>query len=126
MSKLDPCVFRCGFIGFTPQHKGYLSYHLSTRIVYVTMDVNFLEAEIVFTTELFNYALQGEMSTSTLKGLSWFKVTGESRTPSRAEPPHPELPKVPNHKLSKEETRHFKLLKALELREEDLELLKDL
>ncbi|KAI5313820.1 hypothetical protein L3X38_042996 [Prunus dulcis] len=42
-SKLDPCAFRCVFIGYSTTQKGYKCYHPSSQKVHVTLDVTFHE-----------------------------------------------------------------------------------
>ncbi|CAL8085207.1 unnamed protein product [Prunus armeniaca] len=42
-SKLDPCVLRYVFIGYSSTQKGYKCYHLLTQKVHVTLDVTFHE-----------------------------------------------------------------------------------
>jgi len=57
-SKLDPCALRCLFLGYAVHEKGYRCYEPSTRCMYVTMDVTFVEFEPFFPAP--NSALQGE------------------------------------------------------------------
>jgi hypothetical protein len=57
-SKLDPYALRCLFLGYAVHQKGYRCYDPSTRGMYVTMDVTFVESEPFFPAP--NSALQGE------------------------------------------------------------------
>ena len=56
--KLDPRALKCVFVPYSSTQKGYKCYHPSTRKLYVSADVTFVENESNFTT---NY-LQGELS----------------------------------------------------------------
>lgn len=58
-TKLDPCALRCLFLGYAVRQKGYRCYDPSTRRIYVTMDVTFVESETYFSTAT-NSTLQGE------------------------------------------------------------------
>ena len=46
--KFDPRALRCAFIGYSPTQKGYKCYHPSTRKVYVSKDVTFMELASFF------------------------------------------------------------------------------
>ncbi|KAL5840582.1 hypothetical protein ACOSQ4_013190 [Xanthoceras sorbifolium] len=47
-SKLDPKAIKCMFIGYSPTQKGYKCYSTSTRKLYVSMDVAFMEDQPYF------------------------------------------------------------------------------
>ena len=60
-TKLDPCVVRCVFLGYVAHKKGYRCYDPTTRRLYTTMDVTFIELENFFTSQSSCSSLQGEM-----------------------------------------------------------------
>ena len=59
-TKLDACVIRCIFLGYGVQKKGYQCYDPTTRRLYTTMDVIFLELAMFFCTRDTHSLLQGE------------------------------------------------------------------
>ncbi|RDX94068.1 hypothetical protein CR513_23592, partial [Mucuna pruriens] len=59
--ELDPCALRCIFLGYTTHQKGYCCYHPTTKCIYITMDVTFLDFEIYFSALTCNYPLQREI-----------------------------------------------------------------
>lgn len=59
-TKLDPCALICLFLGYVVHQKGYRCYDPSTRRLYVTMDVTFVESDTYFSTAT-NSTLQGEI-----------------------------------------------------------------
>ena len=61
MSKLEPRVLRCVFIGYASNQKGYRCYHPPTKKVFVTMDVAFHENNMYFNNP--ESSLQGENQT---------------------------------------------------------------
>ena len=60
-SKLEPRAARCVFVGYGPHQKGYRCYHPATRHMFTTMDVQFHESTMYFST----YEFQGESSSHT-------------------------------------------------------------
>ena len=56
--KLDPRALKCVFVGYSSTQKGYKCYHPSTRKLYVSTNVTFVENESYFST----LYLQGELS----------------------------------------------------------------
>ncbi|KAK3005339.1 hypothetical protein RJ639_015952 [Escallonia herrerae] len=59
-TKLDPCAVRCIFLGYGNHKKGYRCSDPSTRRLYTTMDVTFLEYEMFFSKSNYHSSLQGE------------------------------------------------------------------
>ena len=59
-TKLDPCAIKCVFLGYENQQKGYRCYDPTTRHLYTTMDVTFLESEMFFISRDTQSSLQGE------------------------------------------------------------------
>ena len=59
-TKLDPCAIKCVFLGYENQQKGYRCYDHTTRRLYTTMDVTFLETEMFFIPHNTHYSIQGE------------------------------------------------------------------
>ena len=57
--KLDPRALKCVFVGYSAIQKGYKCYHPSTRKLYVSIDVTFVENKPYFSTSY----LQRELST---------------------------------------------------------------
>ena len=41
-TKLDPCVLKCVFVGYSPTQKGYKCYNPIPRKIFISMDVNLL------------------------------------------------------------------------------------
>nr|KYP39292.1 Retrovirus-related Pol polyprotein from transposon TNT 1-94 [Cajanus cajan] len=76
-TKLDPCAVRCLFLGYGVHQKGYRCYDPTTRHMYVTMDVTFLELDTFYFPMPSNSTLPGEMQEEELKWLTfdWFKDT---------------------------------------------------
>ncbi|KAJ7969169.1 Retrovirus-related Pol polyprotein from transposon TNT 1-94 [Quillaja saponaria] len=60
-TKLDPCAMRCIFLGYATHQKGYRCYDPTTRHLYTTMDVTFLESETFFPKQVIHSSLQGEI-----------------------------------------------------------------
>ncbi|KAK2991229.1 hypothetical protein RJ640_018312 [Escallonia rubra] len=60
-TKLDPCAVRCIFLGYATHQKGYRCYDPTTRRLYTTMDVTFLESETFFPKQATHSSLQGEI-----------------------------------------------------------------
>ena len=60
-TKLELCVIWCIFLGYAMHQKGYRCYNLSTRRLYTTMDVTFLEQEIFYPKPHNASPLQGEI-----------------------------------------------------------------
>ena len=56
--KLDPRALKRVFVGYSSTQKGYKCYHISTRKLYVLVDVTFVENKLYFSTPY----LQGELS----------------------------------------------------------------
>jgi hypothetical protein len=61
-TKLDPCVIRCLFLGYTLHPKGYRYYDPTHNRTYVTMDVTFLETKPFFPSPESNSTRQGEIT----------------------------------------------------------------
>ena len=59
-TKLDPGDVRCVFLGYAAHKKGYRCYDPTTRRLYTTMDVTFIESENFFTSQSSRSSLQGE------------------------------------------------------------------
>lgn len=74
-TKLDPCVVRCLFLGYGAHQKGYRCYDPTTRRMYVTMDVTFLEFDHFYSSASPNSSLQGETpeEESNWSTFDWFK-----------------------------------------------------
>ncbi|KAK2989526.1 hypothetical protein RJ640_001935 [Escallonia rubra] len=72
-TKLDPCAVRCIFLGYTTHQKGYRCYDPTTRILYTTMDVTFLESETLFPKQATHSSLQEEIQS---KEQNWKKWPG--------------------------------------------------
>ena len=47
-NKLEPRAIRCVFLGYATTQKGYRCYHPSSKIMFITQDVNFHENEMFF------------------------------------------------------------------------------
>ncbi|KAL6322495.1 hypothetical protein AAG906_009794 [Vitis piasezkii] len=70
-TKLDPCVVRCVFLGYAAHKKGYRCYDPTTRRLYTTMDVTFIESENFFTSQSSRSSLQGEMMSEEQNWENW-------------------------------------------------------
>jgi len=55
ITKFDPSVEKCVFIGYVTHQKGYRCYNPITHRVYVTMDYDCLESEYIFSSQLDSY-----------------------------------------------------------------------
>ncbi|CAL9006051.1 unnamed protein product [Prunus brigantina] len=73
-SKLDPCPLRCVFLGYATHQKGYRCYHPYTRQTYVTLDVTFMESEMLFYDPTSNSTLQEEIHS---EELNWSSLENE-------------------------------------------------
>jgi len=69
-SKLDPCARRCLFLGYGIHQKGYPCYDPTARRLYVTMDVQFLEADMFYSPSASTSPLQGETHN---EEVNWFQ-----------------------------------------------------
>jgi len=69
-SKLDPCARRCLFLGYGIHQKGYWCYDPTARRLYVTMDVQFLEADMFYSPSASTSPLQGETHN---EKVNWFQ-----------------------------------------------------
>ena len=63
-TKLDPCAIKCVFLGYGNQQKGYMCYDPTTRRLYTTMDVTFLETEMFSSPHNTHSSIQGETWTN--------------------------------------------------------------
>ena len=61
-NKLDPCVKRCVFVGYSKFQKGYRCYDPQTRKLHVTLDASFRELEPYYSGGVSKNSLQGESS----------------------------------------------------------------
>ena len=59
-TKLDPCAIKCVFLGYENKQKGYRCYDPTTRRLYTTMDVTFLETKMFFSPYNTHSSIQGE------------------------------------------------------------------
>lgn len=71
-SKLDPCARRCLFLGYGIHQKGYRCYDPTARRLYVTMDVQFLEADMFYSPSASTSPLQGETHNKD-EEVNWFQ-----------------------------------------------------
>ena len=78
--KLDPCVVRCIFLGYATHKKGYRCYDPTTRRLYTTMDVTFLESKTFFPKQATHSSLQGEILSEEQNWVNWpgFEDTSSS------------------------------------------------
>ena len=47
-TKIEPCAMRCVFVGYGTHQKGYRCYNPTTKRMFLTMDVTFVETERYF------------------------------------------------------------------------------
>jgi hypothetical protein len=81
-NKLDPCAFRCLFLGYATHQKGYRCYDPTTQRTYMTMDVTFLEPAPFYPSSISTTPLQGETLDEELKWLTFEWFEDQNGTPS--------------------------------------------
>jgi hypothetical protein len=100
-TKLDPCALHCLLLGYAVHQKGYRCYDPSTRHLYVTMDVSFLESKPFFSAP--NSALQETRDEEpNWMHFDWPNndtVTGEEPQSGLVDPTRPDEPTEHNASL---------------------------